>query len=306
MNTTFWSERFAFARRGAFSCRGGQRRNHEDLSGWQSPSKSGIQGRQGFTLIELLVVIAIIAILAAMLLPALSRAKEKGRAISCLNNLRQAGLAVQVYASDFQDSFPPNFANSEPGSWVEGRMNWTGSPDNTNVLKMLKGALGPYVRNPGVYKCPADTYPVVIAGAGLHPRCRTIAMNAFLEGGAYKNINPGGGSIWYDKWRRYDKLNEVVDPKPTDLWMMVDEHPDSINDGWMITDVTAPRNWRDLPGSLHAGACGFNFVDGHSETKRWREPSTKRPVRKIDFEGLYVPGGSRDIEWMIAHSSALR
>ncbi|MEI2723695.1 MAG: DUF1559 domain-containing protein [Verrucomicrobiota bacterium] len=260
----------------------------------------------GFTLIELLVVIAIIAILAAMLLPALSKAKEKGRAIACLNNLRQAGMAVHIYAGDFEDSFPPNFSSSEPGSWVEGKMTWGVSTDNTNIQKMLKAALGPYLRNAGVYKCPSDTYPAYFPGAGYLPRCRSIALNGFLEGGAYKTQNPGGGSIWYGDWRRYDRFSDVTDPKPTELWMMVDEHPDSINDGWMITDVTTPKGWRDLPGTLHAGACGFNFVDGHSEIKRWVETSTKIPVKRMDFEGSVFAGGSRDVEWMIKHSSARR
>jgi prepilin-type N-terminal cleavage/methylation domain-containing protein len=263
-------------------------------------------GGNGFTLIELLVVIAIIAILAALLLPALSRAKDKAKAIQCLSNLRQAGMAVQVYATDFNDFFPPNFGGGQPGSWVEGQMGWTGSTDNTNIQKMLNAALGPYTRNPGVYKCPSDTYLTTVGGARSLPRCRTIAMNAFLEGGAYRGMNPAGGSAAYPQWRRYDKLTDAVNPKPCDLWMMVDEHPDSINDGWMVTNVTDPNGWRDLPGSLHAGACGFNFVDGHSEIKRWVEATTRVPVKQSDFGGLTLPGGTRDIAWMIAHSSALR
>ncbi len=260
----------------------------------------------GFTLIELLVVIAIIAILAAMLLPALSRAKVKAQGIACLNNLRQVGLAVQIYSGDFDNFFPPNFSSGEPGSWVEGKLSWGNSLDNTNVNKLLKAALGSYVKNAGVYKCPADNY-VANMWPGYSPqRVRSIAMNAFIEGGAYRTINPGGGSLWFGAWRRYDKFSDVTDPRPTDLWMMVDEPPDSINDGWMITDVGNPKAWNDLPGSLHAGACGFNFVDGHSETKRWADATTKQPVKRRDFDGLYVKNGSRDIDWMIQHSSALR
>jgi prepilin-type N-terminal cleavage/methylation domain-containing protein len=272
----------------------------------RQPTRMSAAGGNGFTLIELLVVIAIIAILAALLLPALSRAKDKARAIQCLSNLRQAGMAVQVYATDFSDFFPPNFAGAQPGSWVEGQMGWTGSTDNTNIQKMLNAVLGPYIRNPGVYKCPSDIYSTSVPGARNVPRCRTIAMNAFLEGGAYRGANPAGGSAAYSQWRRYDKLADAVDPKPSDLWMMVDEHPDSINDGWMVTNVTDPNGWRDLPGSLHAGACGFNFVDGHSEIKRWVEATTRVPVRQVDFGGLSLRSGTRDIAWMIAHSSALR
>ncbi len=258
--------------------------------------------RKGFTLIELLVVIAIIAILAALLLPALAKAKGKAQRLACLNNLRQAGLAVHIYSGDFDNFFPPNFEDNRAGSWVEGEMSWNISTDNTNVQKMLRAALGPYVKNAGVYKCPADIYTVATPGGGKVPRCRSIAMNAFLEGGAYRGSgNPG--SFWYGQWRKYDRFTDVFDPKPTDLWMMVDEHPDSINDGWMITDVTDPSRWLDLPGSLHDGSCGFNFVDGHSEVKRWLERSTKLPVKQMDFGGMKCPG-SRDIVWMIEHSSA--
>lgn len=139
---------------------------------------------KAFTLIELLVVIAIIAMLAALLLPALSKAKEKARRISCLNNLREAGLAVQVYAGDYGDSFPPNAAKSPPGSWVEGKLDWTGGADNTNTLKLLNAALGPSTRSAGVYKCPSDTYTVYMRPGGYMPRVRSISMNAFLEGGA--------------------------------------------------------------------------------------------------------------------------
>jgi len=90
---------------------------------------------------------------------------------------------------------------------------------------------------------------------------------------------------------------------PTRAWVFVDEHPDSINDGWMITAVDNPNRWTDLPASYHGNACGFGFADGHSEIHKWREASTAQPVQKKQYNGFNAPG-SRDIQWMIQLSSA--
>ena len=86
---------------------------------------------------------------------------------------------------------------------------------------------------------------------------------------------------------------------------MVDEHPDSINDGWLITGVTSPDSWVDLPASYHNRACGFNFSDGHSEIKRWLEASTVVSIKHQQYNGFIAPK-SRDIAWLIQRSTALR
>src|SRR2546426_1044648 len=100
-------------------------------------------------------------------------------------------------------------------------------------------------------------------------RVRSNSMNGFVEGGLYHD--PSGGSSWYQAYRRYEKMSDIVDPSPSKLWVFVDEHPDSINDGWMITNVTDPNNWTDLPASYHNGACGFCFADSHAEIHKWME-----------------------------------
>jgi prepilin-type processing-associated H-X9-DG protein len=133
-----------------------------------------------------------------------------------------------------------------------------------------------------------------------------MSMNGFIEGGAYKD--PSGGSTWYGGvYYRYDKFAQVLKPSPSDLWMLADEHPNSINDGWMIHSMS-PDSWVDLPASYHNGACGFNFVDGHSEIHAWKDGRTKQRVVAQDGVsslGVVAPG-SIDLVWMGNHSGALR
>jgi prepilin-type processing-associated H-X9-DG protein len=97
----------------------------------------------------------------------------------------------------------------------------------------------------------------------------------------------------------------VVKPTPSDLWVLVDEHPDSINDGFLINYILDESSWADLPASYHNGACGFTFADGHSEIKKWREPSTIVPIKRTQYNGFAVPPGQlRDIKWRNEHTSA--
>jgi prepilin-type N-terminal cleavage/methylation domain-containing protein/prepilin-type processing-associated H-X9-DG protein len=254
--------------------------------------------RAGFTLIELLVVISVIAIIAAVLLPVLAKAKMKAQGIYCLNNLKQLQLAIIMYTSDNQEKFPENpGAGTSLHAWVAGVMSWDNpiqaNPQNTNSFLLTAGEIGPYVSQCiGIFKCPADTIP-----GARGPRVRSVSMNGFV--GDVSNIaNYISGQVTHN-WVRILKTSDLK-LGAANTWMLLDECPDSINDGFfavrMQPDATA--KWTDVPASTHNGAGGFSFADGHSELKRWLDGNSKAPVRRqspCPDNEMYSPN---DIPWL--------
>jgi prepilin-type processing-associated H-X9-DG protein len=170
-----------------------------------------------------------------------------------------------------------------------------------NFVKLSR--IGSYTKNPGIYKCPADAYNCK-EGNQLMARIRSISMNGFIEGNAYKGEHAAGSSHWYNGYWSYNKMTDIQHPAPANLWVFNDEHPDSINDGWEIMNPTDLNNWTDLPANYHNGACGFGFADGHAEIKRWLEQSTKvRVDPSHQYNGFPAPN-SRDIKWIVERSTA--
>jgi prepilin-type N-terminal cleavage/methylation domain-containing protein/prepilin-type processing-associated H-X9-DG protein len=265
----------------------------------------------GFTLIELLVVIAIIAILAAMLLPALARAKAKAYAVGCMNNSKELMLAWHMYADDNNELLPPNdypyltaFATASPtgtgaGSqysmknWVVGTMANGFDVGRPTELTDPHSLLSPYIPNAAIYHCPADVYIDVYAGHTIHPRSYSMnsavgtawnSSSAFTVGGPPLGSAVQGGWLpgaaynsGQTTWLTYGKLTSFTFPGPANTWVIMDESPITINDGSLaVSAFSAPGSTYliDFPGGNHASAAGIAFADGHSIVHKWTDVRT--------------------------------
>ena len=246
-----------------------------------------------FTLIELLVVIAIIAILASMLLPSLSRAKLSAQGTTCSNNIKQFALAWMLYSDENAGLLVNNSSSADTRtyrqSWVNNIQDWGTSEENTNPAYVLSGKLAPYVNNNlRIYKCPADQ-----SMAQNGPRLRSISLNSLVGDPLIvpNRFNPN--------WQQFLKATQV--PRPANFYTFIEEHPDTINDGYFM-NTWDDIKWGNLPASYHDGAANIAWADGHIERHRW-SANTIRPAVQGGAGGGFVPNPDTDYLWLRERTS---
>ena len=274
-------------------------------------------GHPGFTLIELLVVIAIIAILAAMLLPALSRAKIRAQEIQCVSNLKQLQLGAIMYAQDNGDVMLPNgpFNSLEPAkTWCGStKEDWGTSDANTNITYYQNFILAPYMSGQiGVYRCPGDTVP-----SANGQRIRSYSMNSQM-GNLYPDVKSQTlvNDLGYMAFVKVTELGARF--SPSDAFVFCEENMCTLDDGYIWINMgngAAAALYPNCPGSYHGNVCGFSFADGHCEAHKWKTGDLPGYVRTLYNQKLTSatctatgPNGGRfnqDWIWLTTHATVL-
>jgi len=241
----------------------------------------------------------------------------------CMNNGRQLMFAWLQYATENNDRVVGNFGVQETyteiaatdasknypyRTWACNNMNWNVETQVTNLALIRLAALGSYTaNNVDIYRCPADMFLSPLQRLqGWKARARSISMNAYF--GPYNPTWTSTKNTFFPNYRQFLTLANT--PNPSNLYVMMDEHPDSINDGFFLNNADVPSlaQWGDLPASYHCGAAGFSFADGHSEIHKWKSyRCTILPVRLSPgfqaFPFSSDANAKKDSEWITSRTS---
>jgi len=244
--------------------------------------------RQAFTLIELLAVIATIAILASILLPVLSKAKIKAQRTQCFSNLRQLGYAWSMYLEESSGYLVQSYPTNNPQAWVQGNMRVAAEATNASLL--AQGKLYTYNQSASVYHCPADQG--VVSGNAVLPSVRSYSMNNFM-GGRDQEVQPY--TPYSGNYSVYTKDSDI--PRPSQMWVMLDEDERSIDDGSFMSDPNG-HVWFDIPAmSAHRHNYSFTlvFADSHSEIWRFMDSTSYSLAQRSPGQGVTEAGSSPDL-----------
>lgn len=294
--------------------------------------KPSNKGRSAFTVVELLVVAAMVAIFGTLLLPALAQnRKVESTTVRCLANHAELIKAWQMYAADSDDYVANNY--TIPGveaaivkwkssgvcdAWAPNVMTFSvGTSDSstvTNTSLAQAGLLVPYHKNIVAYHCPSDKFlSKTQKAAGWKSRIRSLSMNSNWGRSDPSDTRDGISTSWVygSAFRQWHRLSEVR--KPAQPYVFVDEHADSINDGFFLVNwggaggeypaTSSGGQWGDIPGFYHSNGSSFAFADGHTEMKRWFSRPT--PVKA---DGSFFGGVAdiRDQRWYVQHVAERR